>query len=151
MKYDLYKKGLVLGIIVLFIGISTIPEINAVDGDTDDLIDKSINNFEIKSFDDYEEIITLITGGGHINWIKRKGLFRGEILIETCPWCKGINLIGLRHSNGSIELFREYNLEFPYGGPYLHIPSFIGWARGSGIEGIAIGDIDINYYPPFYI
>ena len=139
------KKIIILIVVFLFVGLGFQPAF-ANDISISKPNEKILEiNKEIESIDDYEEIITLITGGGHINWIKRKGLFRGEILIETCPWCEGINLIGLFHSNGSIKLFREYNLEFPYGGPYLHIPSFIGWAKGSRIEGIAIGNIDLKY------
>ena len=138
MKSKLYCKHIAVGIIVLFIGISFIPEINANDNYTDDIDDKSIDNFEFGTEDDYEEIITFVRGEAHPVWINRKGPFRGSLRFGMCPRCKGLELSGLRHSNGFIE---RYNIKLKSTG--IEIPNFIGIPEIT--FGIAIGDIEIMW------
>jgi hypothetical protein len=141
MRKDMLSKTLVMGVIVLFIGISTIPEINAVDTDTDDVVDKSIDNFEIRSFDDYEEIFTWFIGDAHLEWINKSGPNSGEVIIFACGWCRGISYFGLRHVNG---------LKLPYWGRIrrggLHITSFTLKKDTWFLMGYAIGNIEYSEY-----
>ena len=138
MQNKILVKSLVIGVIILFIGISFIPEITANDNYTDDVDDKSIDNFKFRTEDDFEEIITLTRGEGHIDWINRRGLFRGSLNIGVCSRCEGIKLSGLRRSNGSIE--RYYHKVVPGEGG-IKIPIFIGFIH-AGPLGIAIGNIE---------
>ena len=92
------KNFLVVGITTLFLGIALSPVISAVNNDTDDMDDKSSGNSEIGTSEYYDEIITFIKGGGDLNWIERRGLFRGEVLLICCYQSGLINLSGYRRS-----------------------------------------------------
>ena len=70
-KNPVLYKTLVVGVIVLFIGIGIQPAIAIIEPENTD---------ESRVSDDYQEIITFIYGIGTINWIKRRGIFRGEII-----------------------------------------------------------------------
>ena len=100
--------------------------------------DESIDNSEIGILDDYEEIITRISGDAHWDWIKRIGNFRGEIFFYSCGWCSGIDLFGLRRSNDGVEIYREFNLDSVYVYEYIGFVNF-------RITGIAIGNIDLDW------
>ena len=138
MQKSVYRKGLVLGIIVLFIGIAIAPGITAVDNDIEER-NETIYNSEIGTSDDYKEIITFVRGEGHEKWIFRRGIFRGSLQIGFCGRCKGVELSGLRRSNGSIE--RYYHKVVPGEGG-IKIPIFIGIVIPLSILGIAIGNIE---------
>ena len=106
MKKKWLVKTLALGIIVLFVIIFQ-PGISAVDkegGKNNKLKDSN----EIKITDDYKEIITFIIGFAKINWIERRGLFRGEVNLTCNGYSRGfINLSGFRRSGIGIEYFSE--------------------------------------------
>jgi hypothetical protein len=100
------------------------------------LFNSSVDNNEAESFDDFEEIITLVSGVAHMDWIEQRGPFRGEVYFYSCSWCSGIDLYGLRFSNGAIETYRLNNLDD------VHIPRYVGFIENTLILGIAIGDIE---------
>ena len=129
----IWKKALVVGIIVLFIGVGIQP---ALANDVYINKEKKENTDESGASDDYQEIITFIFGYAELNWIKRRGIFRGEILLYRCPWCSGIDLFGLRRSNGGVEIYQEHDLDS------VHVPRFIGLAFMDFEWGIAIGNIE---------
>ncbi|UCF12210.1 MAG: hypothetical protein JSW06_09235 [Thermoplasmatales archaeon] len=136
MKDNNGRKGLVLGIIILFVWIAIAPGITAVDNDTEDGY-KSIYNSEIGISDDYEEIITWIIGNMYVNfnWIKRRGFIRGEVEIEVKPWNGILFLFGLRKVNGSVEIYSDGHVY------RIHAYRFIGYEI-NGIWGIAFGNIE---------
>ena len=66
-----YKKPLVVGIIVLFIGVSALPIVSSksVSSPIEMLLEhgvESVDNDEIESLDGYDEIISYISGLGYI-------------------------------------------------------------------------------------
>ena len=127
-------KFLVAGVIVLFIGISLSPCIKAVDK-------FKINTEEIGATAEYKEIITYIFGWWvSLNWINRRGFFRGEVNMTNNDF--GIfKLSGLRLNNGSIEYFEESAI-------FVYAYRFIGYYTGTNgfgtpcIQGITLGDIE---------
>ena len=131
-KRVLLYKTLVIGIILLFIGISISPVITAVYNDTE-VNYKPRATSKKKSYDEYEEIITLIRGPGRFTWIEKKGILRGEIEIERITGFGGPNLFGLRHSNGGRERYREENVVYVRAYDFIRLP--MRW-------GIALGNID---------
>jgi len=94
----------------------------------------NVENNEIELQNNNEEIITLVSGVAHMDWIEQRGPFRGEVYFYSCSWCSGIDLHGLRFSNGAIETYRLYNLDD------VHIPRYIGFTER--IMGIAFGNIE---------
>ena len=131
-KRVLLYKTLVIGIILLFIGISISPVITAVFNDTEVNYEPTVTSKK-KSYDEYEEIITLIRGPGRFTWIEKKGILRGEIEIERITGFGGPNLFGLRHSNGGRERYREENVVYVRAYDFIRLP--MRW-------GIALGNID---------
>jgi hypothetical protein len=79
MRKKLLRKILMAGIIVLFIGagaISSAVEINS------DVNEKSMGKKEIENFDDYNEIISFVMGGGRGNiWYPNGVNLSGDITI----------------------------------------------------------------------
>ena len=130
-KNPVLYKTLVVGVIVLFIGIGIQPAIAIIEPENTD---------ESRVSDDYQEIITFIYGIGTINWIKRRGIFRGEI--ETNQEQKAILCLGgLRLSNSGME---KYNIT---GVGYVYASRFIGFSAMSPImeytiTGVAFGNIE---------
>ena len=133
----LFSKTLVFGLIVLFIGV----------GIQSGIANEFFTNMETKekteynrASDDYQEIITFIIGYGQINWIERRGIFRGEV--ETNQERQAILILGgLRLSNGGME---KYNLS---GVGYVYATRFIGFSAMTilmehGIFGVAFGNIE---------
>ena len=107
MKNEWLIKTLALGIVVLFIGVVTAPCISAVDKERDEN-NKIKDSNEIKITDNYEEIITFIIGFAKINWIERRGLFRGEVNLTSNGYSRGYtNLSGFRRSESGIEYYNE--------------------------------------------
>ncbi len=101
-------KTLVVGVIVLFIGLGVQPAFAN---------DSNIS----KKTDDYQEIITFIFGYGKMNWINRRGIFRGEV--ETYQErIVVLSLRGLKLSDGGVE---KYNITEV---GYVYAPRFIGFS-----------------------
>lgn len=123
------------GAIILFIGIVIQPTI---------AITEPENTDESRVSDDHQEIITFIKGRGDLNWIERRGFFRGEVLL-ICSYQSGlINLSGYRLSESGIEYYNELIEK-----GFIYAYCFLGYSNGywSGmldpnIIGIAIGNID---------
>jgi len=143
MINSMFRKGLVFGIIVLFIGVGLSPVVTAVNSDTRDDEPKNISDVSEAS-DDYEEIITLIGGIGSITTVKRLGLFLREVNISPfIPFGGSISITGLRRSNGRVKIYHEIgNIGF------VNVSRFRGFSLprevGSYIIGIAFGDIEYN-------
>ena len=71
MRNSCFKKALVVGIIVLFIGVSALPIVSSksVSSPIEMLLEhgvESVDNDEIESLDGYDEIISYISGLGYI-------------------------------------------------------------------------------------
>ena len=144
MKNTLFRKGLVVGIILLFVVVGFLSCVSSRDLSIynkkmlkDEI--ESIDNTKIRASDDFNEIITYIVSdwaGG--NWIKRRGIFRGEVTIFWKPWCECIDLYGLRFSNGKIERYQELSVN------HVHIPHYIGYINFKHYKtrGIALGNIE---------
>ena len=135
-RNPLLYKSLVVGVIVLFIGVG-VQQVFAYELYVDKEAKENIE--EYRTVDDYEEIITWVIASAHYDWIERKGIFRGSIVLTTCDWTTGTNLFGLRRSNGKIEFYREHFLD------YVFIPRYIGLTETRNfiiITGIAIGNIE---------
>jgi len=140
----LLTKNLVIGLIILFIVSLIIPVITANDKDTNiDFL--SYNSKKIESSDDYKEIITFISGNAEINWIERRGFFRGEVNLTWDDYQLGlVNLSGFRNSESGIEYYNEIILE-----GYVYAYNFIGFSSGISfpefapkVLGIALGNIE---------
>jgi len=137
MKKGLLRKGLVLGILLLFVAISLSPLVTAIKNE-DEALD---NSTESSSSDYYKEIITLIMGNRvYFNWIQRKGIFRGEVnLLADYSHGGKINLIGLGHYNGSMKIIYESVYS-------VHAYHFIGIREFSSgptpFFGFALGNIE---------
>jgi hypothetical protein len=131
----LVKKGYVIGVTILFLGIVFLPCIPA-DEDRGSY-DISIEYSEKGSYEGYEEIISFISGSGHITMINHKGLLLREVVISTCGIHGGPNLLGVRKSPyGGNEIFFERGLN------YVHVPRFRGIiVEPQMIVGFAYGDI----------
>jgi hypothetical protein len=132
-KSILFKRTLVIGVIILFIGVGFK---SAFANDVYIIKETKENTDEIGISDDYHEIITWIDGSGDINWINRRGLFRGEVQIvgEGHP-IPTIRLHGYRFSNGDVEYY--YMSVFD-----VHLYFFRGFSIGDFIFGIALGNIE---------
>ena len=128
----MYKK-LVVGVIVLLIGVG----IQSAFADDVYISKKTKDNFdEPLASDDYKEIITIISGGDHSEWINRKGFFRGEIEIYSSIWGIWLKIKGLRLTNGKVERFSMFVSE-------VHANFFIGFIfDGERALGVAFGDIE---------
>ncbi len=86
-----------------------------------------------KKTDDYQEIITFIFGYGKMNWINRRGIFRGEV--ETYQErIVVLSLRGLRLSDSGVE---KYNITEV---GYVYAPHFIGFSR----------KLPLLVWPPYY-
>jgi len=138
MKKRLFRKGLVLGIILLFVAGSISPLVTAIDNVTE-VKDEDVDNFnDSGTSDDYKEIITFISGGDNSEWINRKGFFRGEIFIYGgSPWGIPIALWGLRLTNGKVEKYSMIEARS------VHAYFFRGFIfDGTQALGYALGNID---------
>ncbi len=74
-----------------------------------------------RASDDYKEIITFIKSDGKINWLSRRGLFRGSVSIRRGMY-NALGIEGYRYCNGGIEKFSESQLV------QVDAPSFIGYS-----------------------
>ena len=133
-----------VGIILLFIGIAVQPSIAICDTYTNDVDNELEGKSENGTHDEYKEIITFIKGFAELNWIKRRGYFRGEVNITWDTRPGRINLFGFRRSDSGIEYYNELITE-----GFVYINYFIGFSSGisfpefaPGILGIALGNID---------
>ena len=99
------------------------------------------NTEEIGATAEYKEIITYIFGWwASLNWINRRGFFRGEVNMINNDF--GIfKLSGLRWNNGSVEYFEESAI-------FVYAYRFIGNSDNSPplgfpyVRGITLGDIE---------
>ena len=67
MKNTLFKKGLVAGMIILFVGVSILSSVSSKNVSIS--YDKVVyDNNEIEPLDEYTEIVSFINGGGYIDW-----------------------------------------------------------------------------------
>ncbi len=114
----IWKKALVVGIIVLFIGIGIQP---ALANDVYINKEKKENTDESGASDDYQEIITFIFGYGKMNWINRRGILRGEVETNK-EIITVLSLRGLRLSDSGVE---KYNITEV---GYVYAPRFIGFS-----------------------
>ena len=131
------KKVLVIGIIVLFMGVgSTSLGINV----NTNIGIESEEDSEIETLDYYNEIITWIWAEGSINWINRRGLFRGEA--EIIPFWGTVHIYGWRlyfHQYGQDILYFDEEVKFVHAYRFLYYP----FPRpGRNFLGIAFGNID---------
>jgi hypothetical protein len=149
MKKDWLVKTLALGIVVLFIGVVIAPCISAVNKERDEN-NKLKDSNEIVTIDDYQEIITFIKGYAVINWIERRGLFRGEVNLTCNGYSRGfINLSGFRRSGSGIEYYSEVVVIEE--AVFVYAYHFIGLNTASlflepppVVWGIAFGNIERN-------
>ena len=72
MKERMISKGLVVGIILLFVGISLSSVVTAFDNDTEN-VDEAIDNSEIEPLDNNREIITYIHAWDEGIYVKESG------------------------------------------------------------------------------
>ena len=137
MRNDCFKKALVVGIIVLFIGVSVLTSVSSKDISNSDVKmleydTKSVENNEIETFDNYKEIITRINGYAELKWIKIRGSFHGRYYGEA-EIIKGdndgVNLLGIRLTNGCKKFFYESYRD------YIYAPRFIGHSGISMVPG----------------
>jgi hypothetical protein len=121
----------------LFIGVAVQPSIIA------DNEPRNISK-EIQEYDDYEEVITFIEGYGELNWIKRRGYFRGEVNMICNKQSGFINLSGYRRSESGIQYYNEFiekGLVYAYRFIGYYNGYWFGWFDPR-ILGIAIGNIE---------
>jgi hypothetical protein len=101
------KKILLIGIIILLISSSILPVITAANNDIENVYSETVKIPEKRTSNNYEEIVTFIRGRVDLNWIERRGFFRGEALL-VCRYQSGlINLSGYRRSESGIEYYNE--------------------------------------------
>ena len=144
MKKEWLVKTLALGIVVLFVGVVFQPGISAVDKETNEYDELKDSN-EIKITDDYEEIITFIKGWAWINWIERRGLFRGEVNLTWGNYQWGfINLSGFRRSESGIQYYNELvGVEFVYAYHFVGFSTrYVFPEFAPRVIGIAFGNIE---------
>jgi hypothetical protein len=120
----------VVGITILFLGLAIQPSI------ADNV------NTDNKSSEEYKEIITYIIGMGfdvNLNWINKRGNYRGEAIITLFGDHGGLKVYGFGWSNGKIVFFKEnasYIQAYRFIG-YYDMGDF-GWPY---IRGITFGNI----------
>ena len=131
------RKVLVVGIIVLFLGVSYTSlgvEVNK------NIEIESEEDSEIETLDYYNEIITWIWAEGNIHWIKRIGLFRGEA--EIIPYSGTVNIQGWRlyfHQYGPDILYFDEEVNIVHAYRFLYFPIL---RPGRNFLGVAFGNID---------
>jgi len=146
MKKEWLVKTLSMGIVALFIVITVVPGISAIDKETDEN-NKLKDSNEIKITGEYEEIITFITGYAKINWTERRGVFRGIVNLTQENYSRSlIYLSGFRRAERGIEY---YNVSVVDG--FVYANHFIGLNTPSlflelppVVWGIAFGNIEWN-------
>lgn len=128
-KSTMLSKTLTIGVIVLFIIISLIPNITA------NYIEK--NN---RSKDEYKEIITHVWGWWvSLNWINKRGNYRGEVNMTNNDY--GIfKLTGYGWYKGRIIYFEKF-------ATFIYAYRFIGHSDMSDwgypyVWGITLGNIE---------
>ena len=131
MKNTLFKKGLVVGIIILFVGVSVLSSVSSKDVKvSNERIEN--NNNAIKPLDEYIHIFSLVFGTGY----------------SREPVISGMNLF-VHFLYGTFTV-RSFCLK-PFGWHYyawgsLRMGIFIGSSSNTGndyysIRGIALGDV----------
>jgi hypothetical protein len=142
---DLLYKMLVVGVFFLFIGIGIYPT-TANEVYKHKETKEDVN--EIGKSDDCEEVITFINGWVDLNWIKRRGFFRGEALLICRSQSGLINLSGYRRSENGFEYYNELiekGLVYAYH-LFCYYIDYSYFMRDPKIVGIAIGNIIIEEY-----
>jgi hypothetical protein len=120
MKDRLFKKVLVIGIIILFVGVSVLSSVSSKDVSVskDRIFD---DNNEIETSDDYSEIFTYING--YCDYIKAKRigiLVHFNVELWADPW--GLTISGIKKP---FNRFEEDVYE-------VIVPCFIGFIDTSG-------------------
>ena len=138
------KKILAISLIILFFAVTVLPVITAVDYVEDNIENESRINSKIGTPDNYEEIITFIQGWADLNWMERRGYFRGEVILTWYRAYGYINLSGYRRSGSGIEYYNELILE-----DFVYVYNFIGYSSDYSyfmisprVVGIAIGNLE---------
>ena len=136
MRNGLFRKGFVLGIILFFVasGLSSLVTANNIDTESKDETKDFSNDSGVS--DDYKEIITLIMCNANLNWICRRGIFRGEVEIDATFFGGKNWLVGLRRANGKVEPYFRISQDIihPYffrGFYYKDLSIVIGYALGN--------------------
>ena len=136
MQDNIFRKGLVLGIIALFVVVSISSVVTAIYNDSNTDYELMYKSKKYGKSDGYKEIITFISGGEDSNWINRNGFFRGEVKSESGgSWGIPLHLSGLRQTNGRLERYSISVL-------YVHAYLFRGFiTKDSQVYGYALGNI----------
>ena len=131
-KNNFLKKGIIIGMIILFIGVSVS---SAVDINKN-FDDRSIKNTEIKSYEDQKEIISFLSG--FCSMYQSKGLIIRNVTFHCFDVDTNITI-------KSITSFIPFNYYKIIAYNNVTAPHFRGRIRGIGREymlsGIAFGDI----------
>jgi hypothetical protein len=136
MKNTLFKKGLIVGIIILFIGVSVLSSVSSKDVSVynDTIFD---DNKEIETSDDYSEIFTHIDGWCWSIEEKRKSIF---IHHGVELWGYSLNIKGIRF---------PFNI-FDEDAYYVKVPSLFGRINYDRqpyiVNGVAFGNIEWSEY-----
>ena len=147
MRNVCVKKVLVVGIIVLFLGVSALSSVSSrsISSPVEMLLEHGVESDDDKPLeDDYKEIISYVDGYGHrdnIDYILP--IFIARNIKST--W-GDFNICALTRN--------PFKLFYRARAVHIHIKLFIGFAMGDPDEGIsldgfAIGDITWTPYPEF--
>jgi hypothetical protein len=138
MQSKLFKKGLVVGIIILFIGIGVLSSVSSKDiSISDDKILK--DNNEIEPIDNYDEIISFIDGEGYMDWEPEStfiwedlDIWEGDIFIKAITKNPQKLFYTAKPKEIHIDLFIGFFGCVPAGPDVLEC----------GLTGFAIGNIE---------
>ena len=137
---------LVIGTILLFLGASLPLVISAVDINRYYLKDEPVDKSQKETADNHKEIVTFLFGQANIDWVKRRGFFRGEVNLTGIPnpSSKGpIFIVGYRFFEDGIEYYYD-EVDDVYAYRFTGI-SINGSQPQTEflVMGIALGNIDI--------
>jgi len=149
MRTCCVKNGLVVAVVLLFIGVAVQPVIIAVDNDTDD--DESIDNSEIGERDNYREILSSLECGcasvtfrGLLGWNSIDGYYISLFRLAEI-YAAGDNY-RIRITGYKFPTLNNPNIDFSVEARSVIAPFFIGYCAVSSpgcesVEGIALGNI----------
>jgi len=142
MKNTIFKKGLVIGIIILFIGVGVLSSVSSKDiSISDDKILK--DNNVIEQMDNNEEIITYISGEVGLDYCTWEGILLKKVELWTMgdPYCY-LEITGYKK-----PLFPLGDSKFNANPTHIIAERFFGFIGLSNdwfysVSGFAIGNID---------